>query len=34
MLYHKSVGTPSSVLNLLKALEVTLHHGFDPVGKK
>jgi pyruvate-formate lyase len=27
IIYHKSVGTPSSVLNLLKALEVTLHKG-------
>ena len=35
IIYHKSVGTPSSVLNLLKALEVTLHRGIDPItGKK
>lgn len=31
IIYHKSVGTPSSVLNLLKALEVTLHKGIDPL---
>ncbi len=28
---HQSFGTPSSVINLLKALEVTLHNGRDPV---
>lgn len=28
---HKSFGTPSSVINLLKALEVTLHNGIDPM---
>ncbi len=28
---HKSFGTPSAVINLLKALEVTLHNGIDPV---
>ncbi len=28
---HQSVGTPSSVLNLLKALEVMLHNGTDPI---
>jgi len=28
---HQSVGTPSSVFNLLKALEVLLHKGIDPV---
>jgi pyruvate-formate lyase len=32
---HQSYGTPSGVVNLLKALEVTLHNGFDPfTGKK
>ncbi|MGE5352144.1 MAG: pyruvate formate lyase family protein [Acidobacteriota bacterium] len=32
---HKSFGTPSGVINLLKALEVTLHNGIDPwTGKK
>ena len=33
ILNHKSVGTPSSVLNLLKCLEVTLHKGTDPVSQ-
>ncbi|HYE82630.1 MAG TPA: pyruvate formate lyase family protein [Clostridia bacterium] len=28
---HRSTGTPSGVINLLKALELTLHNGFDPV---
>jgi pyruvate-formate lyase len=27
---HQSFGTPSGVVNLLKALEVTLHNGIDP----
>ena len=27
---HQSFGTPSGVINLLKALEVTLHNGIDP----
>ena len=32
---HQSFGTPSAVINLLKALEVTLHNGIDPVtGRK
>lgn len=32
---HKSFGTPSGVINLLKALEVTLHNGIDPLtGRK
>ena len=31
---HKSFGTPSSVVNLLKALEVTLHNGIDPMTGK
>lgn len=31
---HKSFGTPSSVINLLKALEVTLHNGIDPMTGK
>lgn len=32
---HKSFGTPSGVINLLKALEVTLHNGIDPwTGKR
>lgn len=28
---HQSFGTPSGVINLLKALEVTLHNGIDPL---
>jgi pyruvate-formate lyase len=31
---HQSFGTPSSVVNLLKALEVTLHNGIDPLTGK
>lgn len=31
ILEHKSFGTPSGVINLLKALEVTLHNGVDPL---
>ncbi|HEX9653851.1 MAG TPA: pyruvate formate lyase family protein, partial [bacterium] len=31
---HKSFGTPSGVINLLKALEVTLHNGSDPITGK
>lgn len=31
ILDHKSFGTPSGVINLLKALEVTLHNGIDPL---
>ena len=31
ILDHRSFGTPSGVLNLLKALEVTLHNGVDPL---
>ncbi|OYV84838.1 MAG: hypothetical protein B7Z63_06350, partial [Ignavibacteriae bacterium 37-53-5] len=31
---HKSFGTPSGVINLLKALEVTLHKGRDPLTGK
>ncbi|MFO7447496.1 MAG: pyruvate formate lyase family protein [Ignavibacteriaceae bacterium] len=27
---HKSFGTPSGVINLLKALEITMHNGVDP----
>jgi len=34
VLYHKSFGTPSGVINLAKALEVTLHGGNDPVGPR
>jgi pyruvate-formate lyase len=31
---HQSFGTPSGVINLLKALEITLHNGFDPVTRR
>src|SRR5690606_1397607 len=31
VLEHRSFGTPSGVINLLKALEVTLHDGTDPL---
>jgi pyruvate-formate lyase len=31
ILDHRSFGTPSGVINLLKALEVTLHNGVDPL---
>ncbi|MDR3708593.1 MAG: pyruvate formate lyase family protein [Capsulimonadaceae bacterium] len=31
VLDHGSIGTPSGVMNLLKALEVTLHDGIDPL---
>ncbi len=35
ILEHRSFGTPSGVINLLKALEVTLHNGIDPMtGRK
>lgn len=34
ILYHRTVGTPSDIINLLKALEVTLHDGYDPESKK
>ncbi len=27
---HKSIGSPDAAINLLKALDVTLHDGFDP----
>ncbi len=30
----KSLGTPSGVINLLKALEVTIFDGYDPVAKR
>jgi pyruvate-formate lyase len=30
VLEHRSLGTPSGVINLLKALEVTLYNGVDP----
>ncbi|MGK7394158.1 MAG: pyruvate formate lyase family protein [Candidatus Cyclobacteriaceae bacterium M3_2C_046] len=31
ILDHRSVGSPNGIINLLKALEITLHHGKDPV---
>jgi pyruvate-formate lyase len=31
---HKSMGTPSGVINLQKILEVTLHNGIDPMTGK
>lgn len=31
VLYHRSVGTPSDIINLLKALEITLFNGYDHV---
>lgn len=34
ILYHRSVGTPSDIINLLKALEITLFDGYDYVSKK
>jgi pyruvate-formate lyase len=35
IIFHKSVGTPSGVINLLQALLVTLHNGIDPkTGKR
>jgi pyruvate-formate lyase len=34
ILYHRSVGTPSGVINLLQALSVTLNKGINPLTKK
>lgn len=34
ILEHQSFGTPSGVINLLKALEVTIHNGIDPMTGK
>ena len=31
VLGHRSIGTPNDIINLAKALEVTLHEGTDPV---
>lgn len=31
VLGHRSIGTPNDIINLAKALEVTLHRGVDPV---
>jgi pyruvate-formate lyase len=33
-LYHRSIGTPSGIINLLQALLVTLHNGIDPLTGK
>lgn len=34
ILNHRSFGTPSGVINLLKVLEITLHNGVDPTTGK
>ena len=34
ILYHRSVGTPSGVINLLQALSVTLNMGINPLTNK
>ncbi|MCF8226405.1 MAG: hypothetical protein K9J30_11065 [Bacteroidales bacterium] len=34
VIYGKSFGTPSGLINLAKALEITLHKGKDPVGPR
>ena len=34
IMYHRSVGTPSDIINLLKALEVTLFNGYDHISQK
>jgi pyruvate-formate lyase len=34
ILYHRSVGTPSGVINLLQALSVTLNRGINPLTKR
>ncbi|MDD6210195.1 MAG: pyruvate formate lyase family protein [Bacteroidales bacterium] len=34
ILYHKSIGTPSGVINMLQALLVTLNNGVDPTTGK
>jgi pyruvate-formate lyase len=34
VLYRQSFGTPSGVINLLKALEAALHKGEDPIGPR
>ena len=31
VLGHRSIGTPNDIINLAKALEVTLHRGTDPI---
>ncbi len=34
IIYHKSVGTPSGLINMLAALNVTLHNGKEPATNK
>jgi len=34
VLAHRSVGTPSGVVNLAKCLELALHDGWDPVARR
>jgi pyruvate-formate lyase len=34
VIYHRSVGTPSGVINMLQALLVTLHRGINPTSGK
>jgi pyruvate-formate lyase len=34
VIYHKGVGTPSGIINLLQALSVTLHRGINPITGK
>ena len=34
VLDKRSMGTPNDIINLTKVLEVTLHEGYDPVGKR
>ena len=34
MIYHKSISTPSGMLNMLQALNVTLHNGIAPLTGK
>ncbi len=34
IIYHRSVGTPSDIINLLKALEITLFNGYDNIDGK
>lgn len=34
IIYHRSVGTPSGVINLLQALSVTLNDGINPLTKQ
>lgn len=34
VLNHKSFGSPNGIINMLKALEVTMHNGYDPLSKQ